>query len=65
MQGGTIVLFVALAVAGGFYGGKAAWKHVVKPAGCGVTKAVTLGHKHCKQKNQPTQQQDGPAQKAD
>ena len=48
------LLLAAMAVAGGYYGGKAAYKHVVKPTGCAIEKVATFGHKHCKPKAKPT-----------
>ncbi|HLW51292.1 MAG TPA: hypothetical protein VKW06_00485 [Candidatus Angelobacter sp.] len=41
------VIIVLLGLAGAYYGGKAAYKHVVKPVDHAVCRAVTFGHK-CK-----------------
>lgn len=46
-EGGGVAIAVALAAAIAYYGGQAAWKHAIKPAGCAVVKAATVGHKHC------------------
>jgi hypothetical protein len=59
MPDGKVILIVA-ALAAGIYGGtkayqgtrdhvaKPVYNYALKPAGCGVAKVVTLGHKGCK-----------------